>query len=71
MKRIPVTSSDIASIGYDDDSSTLEIEFHSGNNIYQYYGVPKFEYDGIMNASSHGKYLNQNIKNKYKYEKIS
>ena len=71
MERIPVISSDIASIGYDDASSKLEIEFHSDNSIYQYYGVPKIEYDELMSASSHGKYFHKNIKNRYRYEKIS
>jgi len=69
MERIPVSSSDIASIGYEDD--VLEIEFHSGGSVYQYYNVPSHEHDNLMNASSHGKYLNQNIKNKYQYKKIS
>ncbi len=32
MERIPVSSSDIASIGYEDD--VLEIEFHSGGSVY-------------------------------------
>lgn len=71
MQRTPVTSSDIASIGYDIDSSVLEIEFHSGGNVYQYFHLPQQEYDELMNAPSHGKYFNQNIKNKYQYEKIS
>ncbi len=69
MERTQVTSSDIASIGYKD--SVLEIEFHSGNNVYQYFQVPEQEYNELMNAQSHGKYFNQNIKNKYQYEKVS
>lgn len=69
MQRTPVTSSDITSIGYEDN--ILEIEFHSGNSVYQYFQVPEQVYDELMNASSHGKYFNQYIKNKYRYEKIS
>ena len=30
MERIPVESSNLASVGYDSDSLTLEIEFNSG-----------------------------------------
>src|SRR5690606_38788946 len=35
IKRIPVTSSNIASVGYDKEEHILEIEFHHGT-IYQY-----------------------------------
>ena len=69
MQRTQVTSSDIASIGY--EGNVLEIKFHSGKSVYQYFQVPEQEYNELMNAQSHGKYFNQNIKNKYQYEKIS
>lgn len=71
MQRIPVTSSDIASIGYQPETRTLEIEFHSQRSIYQYFNVPEQEYNELMNAGSHGKYFHRFIKNKYSYEKIS
>ncbi len=69
MQRTPVSSSNIASIGYDKNTSTLEVEFNSGD-IYQYYSVPEEVYNGIMKASSYGKYLNQNIKSKYQCQQI-
>ena len=69
MERQSVSSSNIASIGYDANSQTLEVEFKSGR-IYQYYNVPLSEYNGLMNASSHGKYLNQYIKPFYSFTKI-
>ena len=61
MERIPVESSNVASVGYDVASSTLEIEFKNGT-IYQYSGVSENEYSGLMSASSKGSYLNQHIK---------
>ena len=70
MKREIVSSSNIISIGYDEDSRILEIEFKK-NRIYHYYDVPKNEFDGLMNASSHGSYLNENIKDVYDYEQIA
>jgi len=70
MDRIPVNSSNIESIGYDDSSQTLEISFLNGG-IYQYYGVPYKIYQGLMNADSHGRFLHQNIKNKFSYTKIN
>ncbi len=69
MERSPVSSSNIASIGYDPRSSTLEVEFNSGG-VYQYYDVPEAVYNEFMSASSHGQYLNQIIKGSYRYAKV-
>ncbi len=69
MERKPVSSSNIASIGYDENSSTLEIEFLN-NSIYQYFDVPQHIYQALMQANSHGQYLAQNIKGVYRYSKI-
>jgi len=69
MNRESVTSSNIASIGYDKTSETLEIEFLNGG-VYQYFDVPEREYDGIMSAASHGQYLAQNIKGNYRFSKV-
>lgn len=70
MNRVSVSSSNISSIGYDPSTMVLEIEFHDGS-IYQYDGVPENEYEGMMNASSHGQYLHQHIKDRYPYRKVS
>lgn len=69
MERKPVSSSNIASIGYDEATSTLEIEFLN-NSIYQYFDVPQHIYQGLMNADSHGQYLAQIIKGVYRYSKV-
>lgn len=69
MERKPVTSSNIASIGYDENTSTLEIEFLN-NTIYQYFDVPQQVYQGLMQADSHGQFLAQNIKGVYRYSKV-
>ena len=70
MERDRVTSSNLASVGYDINSNTLEIEFNNGN-IYQYYQVPQEVYHGLMNAPSHGTYFDLNIKKAgYSYSKI-
>jgi hypothetical protein len=69
MNRLPVSSTDVASIGYDPDSQTLEVEFLSGG-IYQYFQVPQSTYEEFINAPSKGKYLHQNIKNRYPYSRV-
>ena len=53
MDRTYVSSSNIASIGYDPMQMILEVEFLNGS-IYQYYDVPEALYEGIMSASRTG-----------------
>ena len=69
MYRIPVNSTNIASIGYDSSSMTLEVEFVSGG-IYQYFDVPENVYNELMSADSHGTFLNRQIKGYYRYARI-
>lgn len=65
MERVPVVSSNIRSVGYESGSLTLEVEFNSGS-VYQYFDVPAQKYEGLMNAASKGRYLNRNIKGRYR-----
>lgn len=69
MERESVTSSNIDSIGYDESSETLEIEFLNGG-VYQYFDVPKSVYYEMMSAASHGRYLAANIKGTYRFSKV-
>lgn len=61
MQRKCVSSSNIASVGYDFVQSILEVEFSNGT-VYQYFNVPQRVYTEIMNASYHGSYLDTNVK---------
>jgi len=69
MDRQIVKSSNLKSIGYDQSSNILEVEFLSGG-IYQYFKVPSQIYLELMKATSKGSYFHKNIKNKYKYNHI-
>ena len=69
MERQSVSSSNLASIGYDAENEILEVEFKHGG-IYQYFDVPENVYDELMNADSHGVYFSANIRNNYEFEKI-
>ena len=69
MIREEVKSTNIRSIGYEPESSTLEIEFHSGG-IYQYFNVPQTSYNGLMSASSHGSYFHKYIKDNYRWTEV-
>jgi hypothetical protein len=68
MYRKPVNSTNISSIGYDPELGILEVEFTSGD-VYQYFNVPLFLYNQFMSASSHGQFLNDNIRYNYRYQK--
>ena len=61
MTRTPVSSSNLASVGYDSSSRTLEVEFLNGT-IYQYANVPTDRHVGLLKASSKGDYFNFYIK---------
>lgn len=69
MERIPVTSSNMTSAGYEPTALLMEIEFNNGA-IYQYSGVPQDVYDGFMDAASKGQYFHANIKNSYSCQKL-
>lgn len=61
MKRTPVTSSSIASVGYDDAEQVMEIEFRTGK-VYQYPSVSPEKHAELMAAPSVGKYYAANFK---------
>ncbi len=64
MNRTPVRSSNILSVGYDQQAGILEVEFRSGG-VYQYSGVPEHIYQGLMRAASKGAYFHDHIKDRY------
>jgi len=39
MEMMPVTSRNLAAVGYNEESSTLRVEFLNGT-MYEYYNVP-------------------------------
>jgi len=69
LERIPVDSSNIGSVGYDEDEEMLEVEFLNGT-IYEYEGVPREVYEELMRASSHGSYFYWSIRMEYPYRRI-
>lgn len=69
MRRDPVTSTNISEIGYDQPSQTLEVMFRNGG-VYQYFDIPRHEYDNLLRAASIGEYLNRSIKGRYRYARV-
>lgn len=69
MNRDPVPSSNLASVGYDDATQTLEIEFVNGT-VYQYYNVAAPLFEQLMQAPSKGQFLNAYIRNAYPFSRV-
>jgi hypothetical protein len=72
INRHEVESSNIASIGYDPETQTLEIEFKRGG-VYQYSDVPADVWEAFQAAESKGKFFHAEIKKGggYEYTKVS
>lgn len=70
MVRVPVTSSDLRSVGYLASEELLEIEFHSGG-LYQYLDVPDSVHEELVDAASVGTYFHAHIKDQYSTTRIS
>jgi len=65
---IPVDSSNLSDVAYDDTTQTLFIRFKAGN-VYEYFDVPESVFQELLGADSKGKYFNANIKNRYRYQR--
>lgn len=58
-------SSNIDILGYDRDSKTLYVEFHSSGTVYTYEGVEESTFDMLVNADSVGSFYARHIKGTY------
>lgn len=69
MERTSVDSRELAIVGYDGPSLTLEVTFRRGG-VYHYFQVPAEIYKALLEAESMGTYFAEEIKDKYSYQKI-
>lgn len=69
VDMIPVKSSDLRAVGYNPQTQTLYVDFHSGGR-YMYSGVPASEHAALMIADSKGKYFATHIKKSYPYQRL-
>ena len=71
MKNIiftPVESSNIISVGYDETTSSMYVNYPSGT--YKYDGVEKSVYESLLTSTSKGRFMNENIKGQYNYSRV-
>jgi hypothetical protein len=66
MLRTHVSSSAISSVGYDERSAVLEVEFRSGA-VYDYLQVPKKVYRDLLKAPSKGGFVSQRVRDRYEF----
>lgn len=60
----------VEAAGYYPRGGLLFVRFTKGlNRLYAYYGVPRRKYEALMLADSPGKYLDDEIRNKYEFRR--
>lgn len=69
MIRNRVTSNPFRSIGYDEGSRTMEVEYNSGRR-YALRGVPRGVHDALINADSIGNHYNKNVRGRFKTQEL-
>jgi hypothetical protein len=65
IKRVPVESTALATVGYSKRLRALEIEFRNGA-IYRYLDVAPDVYDAFLHARSKARFYDENIRRKYR-----
>lgn len=67
---VSLSSSNVAAAKYDDAQQLLSIRFRSGG-VYDYQGVGRGVYEGLIGAASAGKYVYYNIAHSYPYTRAA
>ncbi|ALA57812.1 KTSC domain-containing protein [Nitrospira moscoviensis] len=69
MELIPVESSSVRYVGYEEDRQILYVQFIDGD-LYEYFGVPVSDFIDLLHAESIGWFVNKRIKPYYDYRKL-
>jgi hypothetical protein len=69
MRRVPVRSTTLRSVGYDPATRTLEAEFRTGR-LYAYRDVPAELWLSLLASRSKGKFFNLLIRDRFRFESI-
>jgi len=65
MKTYNLSSSAISSVSYDESTKVMQIIFTGQSTAYDFCNVPLHILKGLINASSHGTYYNDHIRDRY------
>ena len=69
IKRTPVESSNVASVGYSRHLHALEIQFVRGA-VYRFLNVPAGVYRELLASASTGHFIAENLRGKYEFLRI-
>ncbi|WP_321507701.1 KTSC domain-containing protein [uncultured Methanoregula sp.] len=69
VERKPVKSRILRSVGYDESTKILEIEFQTGL-VYQYSGVPLKVHADLMHSGEIAKYFSEKVRPKFQTKQV-
>ena len=69
MRRKPVSSSAMRSVGYDETARALEIEFPD-RDVYRYLEVPPETWAAFENAPSKGLFFSGEIRDRFRFSRL-
>ncbi|MET0411904.1 MAG: KTSC domain-containing protein [Polyangiaceae bacterium] len=73
MEHITVESKAIVSVGYDDETRTLQLEFRSGagaGSVYRYREVPRSVFEWLLRTPNKGVFVARQITGRYAFESV-
>ena len=75
MEHIAVESKAIVSVGYDDETQTLELAFRSASgagagNTYRYLEVPRSVFEWLLRTPNKGVFVARQITGRYAFESV-
>ena len=70
MRRYKVLSEAIKTVGYDEETETLEVEFRSGS-VYDYEDVAPQEVLDLLQSDSLGRWFGTNIRRKHASRRVA
>ena len=69
MELVPVDSSNLDAVGYDESTQTLTVRFKNGS-MYEYLDVPPGVFEALVASASKGSFFNQQIKGVYRFARV-
>ena len=69
IRRQLVRSTSVREAGYDMATQTLDLRF-SGGGVYRYDAVPQAVYEALIGADSPGRFVNDQIRGRFRCHRI-
>lgn len=70
IDMMPINSENIFKIGYDQDNSSLHIQYND-NSLYEYYNVELDIFTNLLFSSSKAEFIKENICDKFSCNKVA